>query len=98
MHSRCDLWKSWLLGFFLVIAFGCSTSHTVVDQYQDLTSKDPSLAKSPETVIVFLIDGLSIPFLADAISSSHAPNIKNFFLESNSKDFPFARASFPTLT
>lgn len=76
----------------------CASPRAVVDEYRDSASEN--LGPSAHTSIVFLVDGLSVPILKNALHDGLTPRIEDFFSLPRFKngEFPLGRASFPTLT
>jgi len=112
-------WKFTFIGFIakplivvvLTALTGCSSETTVARKYHEMISASGELNSANQSVIVFLIDGLSVPMLLDAVNARRVPNIENFFsrrggnLTASSGEvklmalpFRIGRASFPTLT
>ncbi len=52
---------------------------------------------SRRTVVLFLVDGLSVKTLQTALKQNRLPNLRRFFLRENTQ-FALGQASFPTLT
>lgn len=77
---------------------GCATRSRVYSDYQEATREGPrSPHTASRTVLVFLVDGLSVRNLKQAFESRKGEHIRDFFLgEKNS--FYLGRAVFPTLT
>ena len=80
-----------------LIVTGCSSTRAVDHDYHDEIARHPELAKSPETSIVILVDGLSRELLATAMQEKLVPHIQTFF-NVQGIEFAVARASFPSLT
>ncbi len=77
---------------FLVSFIGCATRHHVADDYNAVLEASPKLAR--QTVIVFLIDGLSEQTLQASLIDM--PNVKTFF--NTDRGMYRAHAPFPSLT
>lgn len=91
-----------LLSQFISIALflsliGCASADHVVGEYNEYLKTHKKQPKSSRTVILFLVDGLSVPLLVDELESGHLPEIQNYFI-ADKKSIYQARTTFPSLT
>lgn len=81
--------------------FSCVSRQQVVNDYDEQIdiefSQKPENHGSPQTLVFFLVDGLSVPLVQKLFSEGLAPNIRSMFLPNKTK-FRLARATFPSLT
>ena len=70
----------WLIGV-LLCTFGCANRSYVPGQYLNKVSKNQvaSQISNQQTVIVFLIDGLTYTILSEQQAKNNLPQIKRFF-------------------
>ena len=82
----------------VIFLTGCATRHEVVSDYQEAVRRAPIVgSKSKPTVVLFLIDGFSVPVVKQLLSENQLPEIQSFFLKDQTT-FRVGRAQFPTLT
>jgi hypothetical protein len=93
-----------IIGVILMMAtlMACSSRQAVTKEYHEDLRTHGEIEGQP-TVILFLIDGLSVSALSDALSDDRVSTIQRFFAAPNGNlvsgaAIPFARAAFPTLT
>jgi hypothetical protein len=81
----------------IALAFsGCVSRHHVVDDYVKVIGDEGLKARRP-TMILFLIDGLSVPLTQEFIDSGAWPEFRSFFM-GQANSFRVGRAVFPSLT
>jgi hypothetical protein len=86
-----------LLTILLVsLLMGCASREHVADEYGEAFKKK-AISTSKRTVVFFLVDGLPLQMMNQAINSGALPNIKNYFV-GGKKRFYVARTAFPSLT
>ncbi len=88
----------WLLGIFL-FTFGCANRSYVPGQYLNKVSKNQvaSQISNQQTVIVFLIDGLTYTILSEQQAKNNLPQIKRFFSK-GAHPIVKAHTTFPSVT
>lgn len=88
----------WLLGIFLS-TFGCANRSYVPDQYLNKVSKNQVVSpmSNQQTVLVFLIDGLTYTILDEQQAKNNLPQIKHFFSKGDHQIVK-AHAAFPSVT
>lgn len=86
--------KSCLLSSFFVLTSCVSKDH-LSEKYKDFKADHPQ--NSPQTVVLFLVDGLSLDLATGELKNSKLPNMNRFFKVSDQKPLK-AHAGFPSLT
>lgn len=81
---------------FLLLSFGCTTRYYVSDEYLQLPTLQEDKKCSHQTVIMFLVDGLSYSILEKNFQRDQLPHLKKFFLKYGA--LLKAHSVFPTLT
>lgn len=81
---------------FALLAVACASHRHVSDEYNEIF-QGSAQETSKRTVLVFLVDGLPILTLREALGAGRLPQIKRFFLGSK-EQFNIARSPFPSLT
>lgn len=84
--------------FCLALLFisGCASTHQISDEFN--SKKSPEVFKSHRTVVLFLIDGLSLPMITASVDNGTAKNISKFFLPHSTSEIKKVRTTFPSLT
>ncbi|MGZ3723761.1 MAG: alkaline phosphatase family protein, partial [Bdellovibrionales bacterium] len=84
----------------LILSLGmvaCASKHEVAEDYRNAIGAGSPPSKTGRTVILFLVDGLSVPTLSQELAGGHLPNLQKFFLAGKNQFFK-ARTIFPSLT
>jgi hypothetical protein len=82
---------------FSVLSACVSRRQVVGDYDRNLSLSSPEQARRPQTLVFFLMDGLSVPLTQKLLAEERIPNIKSFFLPGR-HEFFLARSTFPSLT
>lgn len=83
-------------GLSLLWLAACATPKHVVDEYQEYSEKHVQ-KKSSRTVILFLVDGLSVSTVTEELTAGSLPEMDHYFV-GEKKSIYRARSSFPSLT
>jgi hypothetical protein len=76
---------------------GCATRAHVASDYRELARETPPLERTTPTVVMILVDGLSVGILQKQIAAGKVPSLQRYFLKGRSA-FQLGRAAFPSLT
>lgn len=86
-----------LLAILMLLASACASQREVADEYREALGPDSGPSKTNRTVILFLVDGLSLPTLTQEFRAGHLSNLRSYFVGETNK-FYKARSTFPSLT
>ncbi|AZZ36777.1 hypothetical protein CIK05_08225 [Bdellovibrio sp. qaytius] len=92
---RLSLRLSLLLAIMLSVIVGCASRYEPSESYNEVVTHSPHRQKSKQTVVFFLIDGLSVSVLNKQLNKNLLPEIKNHFKTS---PLILAHSVFPSLT
>ncbi len=97
MTCHRHLRAPWILPFIFFLS-DCATRQQLAHDYIHAVAKNPTAAyNQKQTIVFFLIDGLSVELTKTLLNSGATPNIRNLFIASN-PNFRIGRAVFPSLT
>lgn len=87
-----------LLALLLLALYAaCATRYSVAHKYQEILEDKLQKVNTSETVVFFLVDGLSKDLLKSQLSSGKLPQISKHFLNKSDRIYE-AYAAFPSLT
>jgi hypothetical protein len=81
----------------MVLEVGCATRGNVYSDYREITREAVSPPQGKPTVVLILVDGLSVPALQRRMREGRTPRLREYFL-GNRDSFQIGRAVFPSLT
>ncbi len=79
------------------LLFGCANTHLTSSDYSAHLRETPQATSQNQTVIFFLVDGLSVQALNQGLKQGKVKSIQNYFMTSEGR-FSFGKSVFPTLT
>ncbi len=86
-----------LVLLILAVYAACATRYSVAHKYQEILEDKLQKINNGETVVFFLVDGLSKDLLKSQLSSGKLPQISKHFLNKSDQIYE-AYAAFPSLT